>query len=67
MKPWKPNFRLPPGTQERKGGSGREEAISRFSLTALLSRHPHDLSGGEMQKVALACLLLRDLDTPVAG
>lgn len=45
-----------------EGRKRREEAISRFSLTALLARHPHDLSGGEMQKVALACLLLRDLD-----
>ncbi|MFD1394743.1 ABC transporter ATP-binding protein [Kroppenstedtia eburnea] len=45
-----------------EGRQRREEAISRFSLTSLLSRHPHDLSGGEMQKVALACLLLRDLE-----
>ncbi|GGA33819.1 putative ABC transporter ATP-binding protein [Kroppenstedtia guangzhouensis] len=50
----------------RQAGEERRErcreVISGFSLTPFLSRHPHDLSGGEMQKVALACLLLRDLE-----
>lgn len=32
--------------------------LDRFHLTAVRHRHPYDLSGGEMQKAALASLLL---------
>ncbi|MFC4617188.1 ABC transporter ATP-binding protein [Camelliibacillus cellulosilyticus] len=50
----------------------REEMLERFGLTHLRGRHPYDLSGGERQKAALACLLLREprlilIDEPTKG
>ncbi|MUV37569.1 Energy-coupling factor transporter ATP-binding protein EcfA [Lentibacillus sp. JNUCC-1] len=48
------------------------EMASRFELQHLLDRHPYDLSGGEMQKAALACMLLGEpdvllIDEPTKG
>lgn len=45
-----------------KNGFGLEEIIDFCSLYAVLEQHPFDLSGGQMQKLALAKLLLEDYD-----
>ncbi len=49
------------------------EQISQFTeITPLLDRHPYDISGGEMQRAALAMVLLKEpkiifLDEPTKG
>ena len=60
-------------------GLNKEEKLQRMRETArfldiepLLERHPYDVSGGEMQRAALAMVLLRDpqiilLDEPTKG
>ncbi|MDR1604380.1 MAG: ATP-binding cassette domain-containing protein [Gracilibacteraceae bacterium] len=45
------------------GDEGAAQALgAEFGLTPLLDRHPFDLSGGELQKTALCCLLLTGAD-----
>ncbi|WEK54340.1 MAG: ATP-binding cassette domain-containing protein [Candidatus Cohnella colombiensis] len=59
----------------RRAGTTEQEArelVERFGLTRLLTRHPHDLSGGEQQLGALAITLLSKpklllLDEPTKG
>lgn len=49
-----------------------EQILVDLGISHLLKSHPYDLSGGELQKAALACLLLRKpeiliLDEPTKG
>lgn len=48
------------------------ELIEKFGLSALLNRHPYDLSGGELQKIAIIKILSTNpnvllLDEPTKG
>jgi energy-coupling factor transport system ATP-binding protein len=49
-----------------------ESLLEKIGIAHLTASHPYDLSGGELQKSALACLLLRNpevlmLDEPTKG
>jgi energy-coupling factor transport system ATP-binding protein len=53
-------------------GEELQSLIDNLGLTTLLNKHPYDLSGGEIQKAALACVLVRKpeiliLDEPTKG
>ena len=40
----------------------RPEAIRRFGMEELLDRHPYDMSGGQMQRLAMSYLYEKDAD-----
>src|SRR5699024_9920555 len=59
--------------QEVVDGDGKIKEISeKLQIASLLDRHPNDLSGGELQRATIACLLLHTprvlfVDEPTKG
>lgn len=54
------------------GSEKMKEMLNLFQIEHLLHRHPHDCSGGELQRAALACMLLGEpevlfIDEPTKG
>ncbi|WP_210470272.1 ABC transporter ATP-binding protein [Sporosarcina sp. 6E9] len=54
------------------GAAKIEELLQTFDIEHLRGRHPHDCSGGEIQKAALACMLIESptlllIDEPTKG
>ncbi|CAM3228740.1 energy-coupling factor transporter ATPase [Filibacter tadaridae] len=54
------------------GGNRITEVLESFGISNLRERHPYDCSGGEIQKAALACMLLGNpemlfIDEPTKG
>ncbi|WP_462410572.1 ABC transporter ATP-binding protein [Neobacillus sp. Marseille-QA0830] len=62
-------------TMEQWGIMDQQEVdnlLEKLGIAHLTKKHPHDLSGGELQKAAIACLLIRKpelllLDEPTKG
>lgn len=54
------------------GDAKKKQLSSRLQIEHILQRHPNDLSGGELQRATLACLLLQSpkvlfIDEPTKG
>lgn len=59
-------------SDEKKSTEALAETMDFFELGKVLYKHPYDLSGGERQKLALACVLLKKpeillIDEPTKG
>ncbi|MBU9723374.1 MULTISPECIES: ABC transporter ATP-binding protein [Bacillaceae] len=60
------------GLATESGEKRTSDLLNSLGIPHLTNKHPYDLSGGEIQKVALACLLVRQpqillLDEPTKG
>lgn len=53
---------MPAGYNSEEKEKYLNDIVKRFGFKHLLGKHPFDLSGGEMQKLALAKLVLEDAD-----
>lgn len=53
---------MPAGYNNEEKERHLNDIVKRFGFKHLLGKHPFDLSGGEMQKLALAKLVLEDAD-----
>lgn len=56
----------------KDGESRIDQLLTSFGISHLRTRHPYDCSGGEVQKAALACILLAEpemlfIDEPTKG
>lgn len=65
-------YSAPRGVPREERGAQADRLLATFGLTHLADRHPHSLSGGEKQRLVVACALMKRptlliLDEPTSG